>query len=323
MAEVTLPTSRRPSTLEELLGRDLMARLDRLDVISRKVFAGKMPGERRSKRRGQSVEFDDYRPYVTGDDLRHIDWNVLARLDRFFLKLFKEEEDLGVSILVDNSPSMDAGDPNKAIFAHRLAMALGYVAIVNQNRVSVATFGSGRGLKRLAPMRGRGNVKRLGAFLLESLHDGGQTERQAGDFHSAMRVLASARVGRGVLVLISDMMLREGYLPGLNFIAGGEAGGGGFDAYLVQVLSPTELEPGKGDRALVGDLRLIDAETGAGAEVTVSAALLKRYKQRLHAYLSGLERACRAREITHLLVPSDADVSDVVLGQLRRRGMLG
>src|SRR5580765_6674127 len=117
-------SANRPSTIDELLGPELLSRLDRLDVLSRKVFAGKLPGERRSRKRGTSVEFDDYRNYVAGDDLRRVDWNVFARLDKFFLKLFREEEDLALHIAIDASASMDAGSPSKLVFAQRLAMAL-------------------------------------------------------------------------------------------------------------------------------------------------------------------------------------------------------
>ncbi|MCW5769707.1 MAG: DUF58 domain-containing protein, partial [Phycisphaeraceae bacterium] len=86
----------RLETIDDLLGRELLSRLDRVDLLSRKVFGGKLPGERRSRRRGRSVEFDDFRPYVPGDDLRHIDWNVLARLERLVIKLFREDEDLAL-----------------------------------------------------------------------------------------------------------------------------------------------------------------------------------------------------------------------------------
>ena len=116
-----------PRTVEDLLGGGLMAKLDRLDVLSRKVFSGKIHGERRSRRRGQSVDFADYRPYTPGDDLRFVDWNIYARLETLFLKLFLEEEDLSLAIAVDTSPSMDWGGPNKLGFCKRLAMALGYI----------------------------------------------------------------------------------------------------------------------------------------------------------------------------------------------------
>ena len=145
-------TQPRPRTRDELISPELSSRLDRLDVRSRKVFQGALPGERRSKRRGRSVEFDDYRTYVAGDDLRHIDWNVYARLDRLFIKLFREEEDLALHILIDCSASMDAGNPSKLIFAHRLAMALGYLGLASQNRVSVMSFATREGVRTLAPI---------------------------------------------------------------------------------------------------------------------------------------------------------------------------
>src|SRR5215217_7256019 len=124
-----------PRKDQPLLTSEFMARLDQLDVMSRKLLAGKMKGERRSKRRGQSVEFADYRNYVIGDDLRFIDWNIYARLERLFLKLFLEEEDLSLYILLDVSKSCDYGQPNKAEYMKKVAAALGYVGIVNYNRV--------------------------------------------------------------------------------------------------------------------------------------------------------------------------------------------
>lgn len=316
----------KPRTLDELLGKELMARLDRLDVLSRKVFAGKMPGERRSKRRGQSVEFDDFRPYVPGDDLRHIDWNILARLDKLVLKLFKEDEDLSLSLIVDCSASMDAGEPSKIVFAHKLAMALGYMGLVNHNRVSVATFGSpvgGGGLTRLAAMRGRKNVRRLSEFLLSSLNPetiSGERRENAPpqDFNDLMRLLALSRQGKGVIVLISDMLLPEGYLPGLNFLSGAA----GHDAYVVQVLSPDELDPARQESAILGDLRLTDAETGRASEVTISAAVIAKYREKLNAHIDGLAHACRARDITHMLAASDARVDEMILDKLRRRGLV-
>src|SRR5438876_7083442 len=120
-----------------LLDPAFMARLDQLDVMSRKLLAGKMKGERRSKRRGQSVEFADYRNYVIGDDLRFIDWNIYARLDKLFLKLFMEEEDLSLYVLVDVSKSADYGEPHKALYMKRVSAALGYIGLVNYNRVNV------------------------------------------------------------------------------------------------------------------------------------------------------------------------------------------
>src|SRR3954468_16126345 len=137
------PPVTAPPKKGQLLSSEFMARLDQLDLMSRKLLAGKMKGERRSKRRGQSVEFADYRNYVVGDDLRFIDWNVYARLERLFLKLFLEEEDLSLYIVLDVSKSCDYGDPNKALYVKKVAAALGYIGLVNYNRVHIAAMGDG------------------------------------------------------------------------------------------------------------------------------------------------------------------------------------
>src|SRR5438034_4781791 len=126
-----------------LLDPTFMSRLDQLDLISRKLLTGKMKGERRSKRRGQSVEFADYRSYVVGDDLRFIDWNIYARLDLLFLKLFLEEEDLSLYVLIDVSKSCDYGEPNKALYLKKVAASLGYIGLVNYNRVNVIAMADG------------------------------------------------------------------------------------------------------------------------------------------------------------------------------------
>src|SRR5690606_29435590 len=133
---MTTPMQQRAPPLPS----DFMHRLDRLDVMSRKMLRGRQQGERRSKKKGQSVEFADYRNYVVGDDLRRIDWNLYARLDKLFLRLFMEEEDLSVSIVVDTTASMDYGDPGKLLYAKRVAAALGYIGLVHYNRVNLYAF---------------------------------------------------------------------------------------------------------------------------------------------------------------------------------------
>src|SRR6188508_840230 len=124
-----MPSSTLGTTTEQLLSPQLLAQLERLELMSRKIFRGRMKGERRSKRKGQSVEFADFRNYVPGDDLRFIDWNLYARMDRLFLKLFLEEEDLHVYILIDASTSMEFGEPTKLQYAKQLAAALGYIGL--------------------------------------------------------------------------------------------------------------------------------------------------------------------------------------------------
>lgn len=319
-------TGPRPTSVDDLLPPQLAARLDRLDILSRKIFAGKLPGERRSKKRGTSVEFDDYRDYVPGDDLRHIDWNVYARLDRVFIKLFREDEDLSLHVIVDASSSMDAGTPSKLIFAQRLAAALGYVGLAGQNRVQLSVIGAPQRppAQTLAAMRGRRHMARLVSFLLERSrppegHAAG-LGAGAGPFNAALAQIARARSGRGVIVLLSDFLIAEDYRVGLGYLAGVAS----HDVHVMQILSPGELEPEKEPGGgIIGDLRLTDIETGIAAEVTVSGAVLSRYKQRVAQHIDDVRRACAARDMSHAMIRSDMDPSELVLTTLRRRGVLG
>src|SRR6476619_484025 len=125
-----------------ILTPQLLAQLERLELVSRKVFRGRMKGERKSRRKGQSVEFADYRGYVPGDDLRTLDWNLFARLDKLIIKLFLEDEDLHFYTLIDASSSMDFGDPTKLDYAKQLAAALGFVGLVRTDRVRIETLGT-------------------------------------------------------------------------------------------------------------------------------------------------------------------------------------
>jgi uncharacterized protein (DUF58 family) len=319
----------RPRRVEDLLGPELAARLDRLDLVSRKVLSGTMPGERRSKRRGRSVEFDDFREYAPGDDLRHVDWNVFARLDRLFVKLFRAEEDLALTLVVDASASMDAGDPPKSVYAHRLAFALAYLGLVNQNRVRVALAcdpraggESGGGLQTLAPVRGRPNVRRVGEFLLASVREPSPAAKGPPEeaFAASMRRLAGDRAARGVCVVLSDFLFDPS--RGLNYLAAG-IGEGALDVFCVQVLAPGEIDPGvEVERGLVGDLRLTDVETGDGRDVTVTPATIEAYRRSMQASLTRLRASCHARGMAHLLVPTNTRVEDLVTSSLRRGGLL-
>jgi uncharacterized protein (DUF58 family) len=301
---------KRPKAIDELIEPALMARLSQLDVASRKIFAGKLKGERRSKKRGESVEFADHRSYVSGDDLRHIDWNLFARLDHLFLKLFLEEEDLSLHIVLDCSASHDCGEPNKFLFMQRLAMSLSYIGLVNLNRVALSAIGSdegaGTGLTTIRDLRGRRRVQDIAQFLC-SLEPTGTTP-----FTEACKRIAITRRGKGVMIVLSDFFIKEGYDTGLRLLVGH-----GYDVFAIQVLSPEEVEP-----KITGDLRLKDVEDADLAEVTISAPLLKRYKANLTAYCDQLHEFCAKRDIVHMTVKSDTPIDSFVLDYLRRRGLL-
>ncbi len=306
MLKLQSPT--RPKAIDELLDSHLVARLTQLDITSRKILTGKLKGERRSKKRGESVEFADHRPYVMGDDLRHVDWNIFGRLDKLFLKLFLEEEDLSLHIVIDASASHDCGTPSKFLLMQKLSLALAYIGLANMHRVTLSAMGPVEGglMTNIRDLRGRRRLFDLSRWVC-SLEPMGFTP-----FTEACKRVALTRRGKGVMIVISDFFIKEGYETGLRLLSGG-----GYDLFCIQVLSPQEIKPDIG-----GDLRLKDCEDGDTAEVTISAPLLKKYHQTLTAYCNRLKEFCARREITCLTVPSDTAVDVLVLDYLRRRGLL-
>ena len=303
------PSQRRPERVDDLLGNELMSRIGQLDLVSRKIFSGKIQGERRSKRRGQSVEFADFRQYVHGDDLRFIDWNIFGRLDRLFLKIFLEEEDLSLVVAVDASASMDWGDPSKFVFAQRLAMALGYIGLVNHNRVTLAAFGGQGGLQVLKNLRGRRKTAEMGRWLLDLKPGGADT------FEESMKSLALGRQGRGVMVVLSDFLLKGGYEKGLRYVAGR-----GFDLWCMQTLAPQEIDPAA--HGLAGDWRLTDLEDRDETEVTASPGLIEQYRANLGAWCANLRDFAVRRSIMHMVVDTSTEVDELLLEYMRRRGLL-
>jgi len=291
--------------LTDLLDPEFMNRLDSLDVMSRKILKGKLQGERRSKRRGQSVEFADHRPYVAGDDLRFVDWNIYGRLEKLFLKLFLEEQDLTVHILADATGSMTLGEPSKELFIKKLTAALGYVSLVNNNRVTISFFGDGiKG--QLANMRGRNYLHKMAEYLLTTDFEG------FSHFDNACRQLVANRSGSGIMIVLSDFLLKEGYDSGLRRLIGRQ-----YDLYAIQVLSRQELTP-----SFTGDLKLLDIEDADISEITVSSALLKYYKRNLNAFCNELKDFCRQRGAVYVLANSADSVESLVLNYLRRIRLL-
>jgi len=289
---------------EPLLTPAMMRRLDRLAVAARGPHAGRMQGERRGPRQGRSVEFADFRPYAAGDDLRQVDWNAYARLDRFFLKLFVEEEDATVHLLVDTSRSMAWGEPPKLDFARRVAAAVGYVALARLEWLSVAAFDATLAAPS-RPARGRGAVGRL-VGRLEALEAGGRT-----DLAGAMaRYVASIR-RPGPMLVLSDL-----YDAGWREALRG-AVGAGYDLTVVHVLSPEEVMP-----ELEGDLRLVDDETGEAVEVSAEGDTLDRYRAALAAWQRQIGAWCRARGVPYVPVTTDVGIEAFVVGGLRRGGVL-
>ena len=293
------------STASTLLSPELLARLEQMELVSRKVFRGRMKGERRSRRKGQSVEFADFRNYVPGDDLRFIDWNTYARLDRLFLKLFLEEEDLHFYALLDTSRSMDFGEPTKFFYGKQIAAALGFIGLVRGDRVKIETFGA-RTAKAAPAFRGRRSLWRMLEYL-DELEPG-----EAVPLAEATKSFCLRNSGKGIVVLVTDLMDKQGYEPALRYLLARE-----MDVYVVHVLSVEEMAPD-----LAGDLRLVDCEDGDEAEITVNAPVLKRYERTLSAFVDSAREFCTRRGILYVLARGDVPVQDLVTGYLRRRGLV-
>lgn len=293
------------STAPPLLSPELLAKLERLELVSRKIFRGRMKGERRSPRKGQSVEFADFRNYVHGDDLRFVDWNTYARLDKLFLKLFLEEEDLHFYALLDASTSMDFGQPTKLEYARQLAAALGFVGLTRGDRVKIETVGQAS--TRGAPVfRGRRSLWRM-LDHLAGIEPGENVALTEGVKNFCIR-----NTGKGIVVLISDLMDKAGYEPALRYLASRD-----MDVYVIHVLSAEEIDPD-----VAGDLRLVDAEDGDETEITVGGALMRRYKQTLAAFTASAREFCTRRGMAYMLARNDTPIDQLITGQLRKGGLL-
>ncbi len=292
-------------TASTLLDPAFLRRLDTLTLRSRRIYRGMLRGERRSRTMGRGVEFADYRPYQVGDDFRYVDWNIYSRLDRLFIKLFSEEEDINVHLFVDTSRSMVCGEPSKIEYAVRLAAAIGYVGLHALDRVGAVAFAD-RAHGVLAPHRGRGQTLRLFDFLA-ALRGGGMS-----DLRATMREYVYRTRRRGLLILISDLWLPDGYEEGLKLAQYHR-----FEPFVIHIVSEDEVSPPER-----GEARLVDVETGAATEVTVDGPALEAYTRARDAYFGGIERFCVQHQIDYLRTATSIPFEDLVLRYLRLGGLL-
>ncbi len=313
--------STRISTIDDLLDPRLLRVIDGLDLASRRLMAGTMPGERRAKRRGSSVEFDDFRDYTDGDDLRHVDWNIAARLDRLVVKLFREEQDLSLHILVDVSPSMCAGVPSKALVASRLAIALGYLALSRNNRVQYSFLGLPKTIT-LAPMRGKVSIHTITRELLD-VWPSSPYAAPTLDIHDDVRAALSAAAPRGVVVLFSDLLDVARNSPALSMLFRRLGQGGQREAFVYQVLATSELDPTlDAPGGITGDVQLIDIERSTPIDATVTPLTARHAAERAKGFVASVSAAARANAVHHRLLTTDADLTHILLHTLRRDRLL-
>ena len=286
------------SLLDPAFVRELEALRRRLSVTVQSGGAG----ERASRRRGSSAEFQDHRPYAPGDDLRRVDWAAFARTGEPVLKLFRAEEDSVLRLLLDASGSLAFGSPQKFEVARRVAAAIGYLALANGQRVQVLVARqpaptSPRGLERIAPPR-RGRDA-LAAFLRDL------SEPQVGGAASLARALEQAlqlATRPGLLVVVSDFLD-----PGMVTKALGHASALGHQIALIQVLSREEVEPNYD-----GDYAFVDAETSAEVELSMDAAAVDAYVVRLAGLIDELRAWSRKHRASFVRMTNDEALEGAV-----------
>jgi uncharacterized protein (DUF58 family) len=285
-------------------------KLEQLMLIASRVRTGAMKGERRSVKRGMSIEFADYRNYTRGDDLRQLDWNIYARTERPYVKLMEDEEDLAVHLLVDISASMDwpqegNADENKFTYARRLAAGLAYVSLTSNDRMMLTSIGQ-NGARTFGPARGRAQGVAMLNFV-SALNANGVI-----DLNAAIKDYA-LRGGRpGLCLIISDLFSPTGYVDGLNDLLGR-----GYEVGLIHVLSPDEVTP-----PLAGDLRLIDVETGQAQEVTIDGTMRELYMRRVTAWRDEIRLECRKRGVHYFALETSTPWEKLILFEMRRLGIV-
>jgi uncharacterized protein (DUF58 family) len=306
-----------------LLTPELLRRLEQFQLLAARRSKSTAKGERRSKARGQSVEFADFRSYVAGDDFRHLDWNLYGRLDKLFLKLYEEERELPVRIFLDASESMTFGAPPKFDFARQVAAAVGYVALCGFDRVSLYIFPDPDpaapnvdAAALSAEMAARGGLRSVRGrkSSLQFFQNLSQlTARGASDLNEGLRRGALSSRQTGVAVVLSDFLDPAGYEIGLNALIGR-----GFQVNAIQILAPEELNPGT-----YGDLRLVDSETGGMQEVTFGKYRLKAYQQTVQNFCQRLREFCTGRGMSFFSVSSEMPLEQLLLKQLRQAEVWG
>lgn len=308
-----------------ILTPELLRRLEQFQLLAARRAKSSSKGERRSRARGQSVEFADHRNYVPGDDFRYLDWNLYGRLERLFLKLYEEERELPVRIFLDSSESMTFGEPRKFDFARQVAAAIGYVALCGFDRVSVIPFpGLERGTRgpefpaerisqemaaRGALRSVRGKKSSMQFFQnLSALSAGG-----GADLNETLRRGALEARHTGLAIVLSDFLDPAGYEPGLSALLGR-----GFQVNAVQILASEELTP-----TTFGDLRLVDSESGGLQEVTFGRYRMKSYQQTVQNFIQRLREYTTKRGMGFFMAPSNTDLQDLLLKQLRKAEVWG
>jgi uncharacterized protein (DUF58 family) len=289
----------------KLFDEEFLKKLEYLRVVARKTFAGSLRADRRTRKVGAGIEFADHRRYSMGDDFRYIDWNVYGRIDRLLLRLFEEEEDLHIYVLIDSSRSMRIGSPLKLHYAMQVAAALTYIGLSSLDRVGIHPFSDALHAP-LPASRGKRRIFKVFEFL-RGIDVGGTTQ-----LGTCMKTFVHQVKRRGLALVISDFYDPKGFEEGINTLRYNK-----FEPFVLQVYDQREASP-----TLHGDLTLVDCETGELKEVTVSRSLLEAYKLEHEKYCAELNQFCTARAIPYFRTHTQVPFDELVLRIFRKGGFL-
>lgn len=290
---------------DTLFDKDFLKRIEYLNLIARRLVFGRQQAHRQSTRKGASIEFKDFREYSPGDDPRTVDWTVYARLGELVIKLFRQEEELDLWILVDRSGSMNFGEPNKFDHARRIAAALAYIGMSNMDSASIVPFTS-----KLEPgrtqLRGRGRIFSVFEFL-DDLKTGGVTDPAA-----ALQEFVSRVRRPGLVVLLSDFYGLERVRKGLDRLRFFK-----HQVYVMQVASPWEIDP-----TIRGELRLVDSETSEFDDLTITDSMLRKYKKAFTDFSEGIRRYGMKYAIGYAMSRTDVPFDAFLRSVLERGGLV-
>jgi len=260
--------------MSQLFDSKFLQKIQQLTLNARFSLDGISAGNRKSRSKGSSVEFSDYREYTPGDDFRRIDWNAYGRFEKLFIKLFMEEREAHVTIFLDVSKSMDWGEPNKSIASRRLAAALAYISLANFDKVSMVCVDES--IQQICrDIRGKNFFYRI-TDMLENVNYSGKSD--------IYRAIQSYRTitGRGITVVISDLFSEGNFSNLLKHLKYYKQA-----VYICHILSPQEIHP-----VINESVRLVDSETDEILDITVTPSLLNSYNKALNSFKSRIEQEC-------------------------------
>ncbi len=284
-----------------LFDDEFLKKLEYLNIMSKRLFKGQARAERRTRKRGTGIDFADFRPYVSGDDFRHLDWKAYLRLNKLILKLFEEEEDLPIYFFVDCSQSMNYGQPLKLDYARRVAAALCYIGLANLDRVNLVSFANGVRAE-LPPQRGKGRIFKIFRFLTD-MTAGGETNAR-----DSFKAYCSGTRRRGLAVVISDFFDQQGFEGAVDVLRHFR-----HDVFVIHIASREEVDP-----PLKGELLLVDSESQVGREITITPSLLEAYRAEFTKYCEAIETYCARYQLGYVRTTTDFPFEELVLDVFRQ-----